>query len=102
MVMSEALDPAVVAEHLGRDLDGWTGGAEGISRTVELADFPSAIAVVAHVATVAEELDHHPDIDIRWRTVTFRLSSHDAGGRVTERDITLARRIDEVIAAATE
>ena len=55
--------------------------------------FPEAIAWVVAVAGTAEELDHHPDIDIRWRSVTFRLWTHSAGG-VTELDLDLARRID--------
>jgi len=48
---------------------------------------------------VAEELDHHPDIDIRWRNLTFHCATHSAGG-VTARDLDLAARIDEIIAAA--
>ncbi|GAB3858989.1 hypothetical protein GCM10029963_59570 [Micromonospora andamanensis] len=66
---------------------------------MELASFPDAIAVVDRVAATAEELDHHPDIDIRWRTVTFRCVTHSAGG-VTERDLRLARRIDEIVEGA--
>ena len=49
-------------------------------RTVELASFPQAIEVVDRVAEVAERDNHHPDIDIRWRTLTFRCSTHCAGG----------------------
>jgi 4a-hydroxytetrahydrobiopterin dehydratase len=78
-------------------LDGWTGDPSALSRTVELASFPAAITVVNQVAAVAEDLDHHPDIDIRWRTLTFRLSTHSAGG-VTRRDVELAERIDEIVA----
>jgi 4a-hydroxytetrahydrobiopterin dehydratase len=85
-------------EQATADLDGWTGDPGGISRTVQMANFPAAIEVVARVAVVAEELDHHPDIDIRWRTLTFTNATHSAGG-VTERDVGLARRIDEIIAA---
>ena len=59
----------------------------------------ATIAVVDRVAEVAEEMDHHPDIDIRWRRLTFRLSTHSAGG-VTELDAELARRIDEIISSA--
>ncbi|ACU69676.1 transcriptional coactivator/pterin dehydratase [Catenulispora acidiphila DSM 44928] len=75
----------------------WTGGAEHLSRVFTAADFPAAIAVVDKVAVIAEELNHHPDIDIRWRTVRFRLSTHSAGG-VTELDLQLARRIETVLA----
>jgi 4a-hydroxytetrahydrobiopterin dehydratase len=96
--MPEVLDNNAVASAL-QSLDGWTGDAREITRTAELPGFPAAIRVVDLVAEVAEELDHHPDIDIRWRTLTFRCSTHSAGG-VTELDLRLAGRIDEIVAAA--
>lgn len=81
-------------------LDGWEGGPDGIARTVRLPDFRAAIAVVDRVAEVAEEMDHHPDIDIRWRTLTFRCVTYSANG-VTKRDITLAQRIDRIVAESS-
>lgn len=57
------------------------------------ADFADAMAFVVRVAELAEEADHHPDIDIRYATVGLRLWSHDVGG-VTERDLALAGAID--------
>lgn len=77
---------------------GWTRSGAEISRKVELASFPQAIEVVDRVAVLAEAADHHPDIDIRWRTLTFRLSTHSAGG-LTAKDFDLASQIDEVLAA---
>ena len=62
-------------------------------RTVGLRSFPTAIAVVDRVAQVAEEMDHHPDIDIRYTKITCSLSSHDAGG-ITEKDLALAKSIE--------
>ena len=53
------------------------------------------IRLVQQVAEVAEDLDHHPDIDIRWRTLTFRLSTHSAGG-LTAKDLRLATDIDRL------
>lgn len=97
--MAELLQPDEVRSALGTR-PGWAGDASAISRTVKLSSFPEAIAVVDRVATVAEEMDHHPDIDIRWRTLTFRCSTHSAGG-VTDRDLDLASRIDEIVGAAT-
>lgn len=97
--MAEVLN----AEAIRRELDGlerWAGDQAGISRTVELGSFPDAIDVVRQVAAIAEELDHHPDIDIRWRTLTFRCVTHSVGG-VTRRDIELARRIDDVVRSMT-
>ncbi|MGC5054083.1 4a-hydroxytetrahydrobiopterin dehydratase [Micromonospora sp. DT48] len=96
--MAEVLTAEAVRNELG-GLAGWSGDPAGITRTVELASFPDAIAVVDRVAATAEEQDHHPDIDIRWPTVTFRCTTHSAGG-VTMRDIRLARRIDEIVEGA--
>ncbi|OZF66104.1 4a-hydroxytetrahydrobiopterin dehydratase [Rhodococcoides fascians] len=74
-------------------LTEWTVAGKSLTRTVELTSFPAAIEVVNRVADAAEEADHHPDIDIRWRTLTFTLSTHSAGG-LTQKDVDLARRID--------
>ncbi|MEU4379385.1 4a-hydroxytetrahydrobiopterin dehydratase [Micromonospora echinofusca] len=93
--MADVLTAEAVRDELG-GLAGWSGDPAGITRTVELADFPEAIAVVDRVAVAAEEMDHHPDIDIRWRTLTFRCVTHSVGG-VTRRDLELARRIDDIV-----
>ena len=94
--MAELLDAEAVTAAL-TELDGWSGDTAALTRTVQLPSFADAIAVVDRVAVVAESMDHHPDIDIRWRTLTFRNSTHAAGG-VTGRDVELAKRIDEVVA----
>jgi 4a-hydroxytetrahydrobiopterin dehydratase len=78
------------------DLPRWSGDVHGLRRTVELPTFRDAVAAIVAIADVAEELDHHPDIDLRWRTLHLHLVSHSAGG-VTENDLTLARRIDELL-----
>ncbi|KQV03228.1 MULTISPECIES: 4a-hydroxytetrahydrobiopterin dehydratase [unclassified Kitasatospora] len=80
-------------------LPDWTREGEAIVRTAETASFPTAIAVVGVVAEAAEELDHHPDIDIRWRTLRFVLSTHSAGG-LTGLDLTMAARIDQALRTA--
>jgi 4a-hydroxytetrahydrobiopterin dehydratase len=95
--MAELLSAGEVAAALA-ELNNWAGDGSAIRRTVALPGFPSAIDVVDRVALVAEEMNHHPDIDIRWRTLTFTCATHSAGG-VTGRDIDLARRIDEIVAA---
>jgi 4a-hydroxytetrahydrobiopterin dehydratase len=95
--MSEVLDQGAIDAALAR-LDGWSGGPGGITRTVELSSFPAAIAVVDRVAEAAESADHHPDIDIRWRTLTFTCATHSAGG-VTTKDLDLAGTIDSIVAA---
>lgn len=88
------LDAAAIAEALA-GLPGWSGDGTGIARTIETASFPAAIALVDAVAEAAEAADHHPDIDIRWRTVTFSLSTHSAGG-VTSKDTAMAATINEL------
>ncbi|MGH3492467.1 MAG: 4a-hydroxytetrahydrobiopterin dehydratase [Sciscionella sp.] len=80
-------------------LPHWQRDGDSVVRTAELAGFPQAIEVVNRVAQHAEAAQHHPDIDIRWRTVTFRLSTHSDGG-ITQKDIDLATQIDVEIGAA--
>jgi 4a-hydroxytetrahydrobiopterin dehydratase len=75
------------------DLDGWEGDTTGIRRAYKAPDFLTGIRLVSAVAEAAESMNHHPDIDIRWRTVSFALSTHSEGG-VTELDLDLAGRID--------
>jgi 4a-hydroxytetrahydrobiopterin dehydratase len=77
------------------ELHGWSGDENALRRALQASDFPTGIRLVDDVAAVAEELDHHPDIDIRWTTVVFSLTTHSAGG-VTGRDVELARKIDEI------
>ncbi|MEU3568845.1 4a-hydroxytetrahydrobiopterin dehydratase [Kitasatospora sp. NPDC036755] len=82
-------------------LPRWTREGDSITRTADAPDFPAAIRVVVAVAEQAEALDHHPDIDIRWRTLRFVLSTHSAGG-LTALDFTLAARIDDALRVASE
>jgi 4a-hydroxytetrahydrobiopterin dehydratase len=92
--MAQTLDDAAVRAALST-LDGWTGDTAGLHWSVKLPDFPTAIAVVDEVAGVAEGMDHHPDIDIRWRTLTFSCVTHSAGG-VTDNDVRLAGQIRQI------
>ncbi|MFL6124639.1 4a-hydroxytetrahydrobiopterin dehydratase [Actinophytocola sp.] len=96
--MPELLRDEEVGKALGR-LQDWSlddGPVRALRREVELASFPQAIEVVDRVAEIAENDDHHPDIDIRWRTLTFRCSTHSEGG-ITALDVTLAEKIQGVL-----
>ncbi|GAA5150727.1 MULTISPECIES: 4a-hydroxytetrahydrobiopterin dehydratase [Amycolatopsis] len=95
--MAELLTDDQIADALTR-LPHWKREGDALERTAELGSFPQAIQVVNRVAEIAESVDHHPDMDIRWRTVTFRLSTHSAGG-LTEKDVSLAAEIDGVVDA---
>jgi len=83
---------AVAVEAALRVTD-WRHDGDAIARTFEHRTFRDAIAFVHEVADVAEEMDHHPDIDIRWRKVILRVSTHSSGG-VTQVDLDFARRVD--------
>ncbi|MBK6886806.1 MAG: 4a-hydroxytetrahydrobiopterin dehydratase [Tetrasphaera sp.] len=74
------------------DLPGWRRAGESITATYAAPSFPDAIRLVDEVALEAESMNHHPDIDIRWRRTTWTLSTHDAGG-LTQLDVELAHRI---------
>ncbi len=74
----------------------WSGDGDGIRRTIEFPSFREAVSAIGAIADVAEEMDHHPDIDLRWRTLHLTLVSHSEQG-VTELDVGLARRIDALL-----
>ncbi|MEV0295290.1 4a-hydroxytetrahydrobiopterin dehydratase [Nocardia sp. NPDC050710] len=90
-LLTEAEISAAVAT-----LPAWTRTGPTLIRSVKAHSFAAGIELVRAVAEVAEATDHHPDIDIRWRTITFALSTHSVGG-LTERDVALAREIDRLV-----
>ena len=71
--------------------DGWEERDDALVREFELPSFAEAIAFVDRLAEIADAENHHPDIDIRYRKVTVRWTTHDAGG-ITDRDRELAER----------
>jgi 4a-hydroxytetrahydrobiopterin dehydratase len=82
-------------------LPQWTREGDAIRRSYTLPSFPDAIAFVVRVGFLAEAADHHPDFDVRWRTVHVSLSTHDAGG-ITTKDLDLARQIDDLMSGAAQ
>ena len=80
--------------------NGWSMSADGkaLERSFRFEDFSRAFAFLTRVAMHAEKNDHHPEFTSIWNRVEFRLTSHDAG-KVTERDIALARAIDRLASA---
>jgi 4a-hydroxytetrahydrobiopterin dehydratase len=73
----------------------WQHSGDSLKRSIEFADFPTAVEFVNRIAPRCEELDHHPDLSLRWRWVDVELSTHSAGG-ITELDTQLAGIVDEV------
>jgi 4a-hydroxytetrahydrobiopterin dehydratase len=74
----------------------WEYEKKSITRTIEFEEFNDAIDFVNDLAEIAEEAQHHPDITIRHTKVTLKLTTDDAGG-VTELDIELAQRVDNLV-----
>ncbi|HXH83499.1 MAG TPA: 4a-hydroxytetrahydrobiopterin dehydratase [Candidatus Tectomicrobia bacterium] len=90
--MTARLDEAAIARALA-GAPAWERRGQAITRTWQFHDFRRAMAFVNRVADLAERADHHPDIDIRYATVTLTLWTHSAGG-LTAKDFELARAID--------
>lgn len=83
-------------ESLLKKLPEWDLEDKSIVRVVEFDEFMEGIDFVDGVAEISEEAGHHPDIDIRWTTVTLRLTTHDVGG-LTDSDFDVARKIDTLL-----
>jgi 4a-hydroxytetrahydrobiopterin dehydratase len=75
---------------------GWTQADNALTRAIRRADFVEALALVLEIGRLAEAANHHPDIDIRYRTVHLSLSTHDAGHTVTAKDFALAQEINDL------
>ncbi len=78
------------------DLEGWERAEGALRRAIEFPSFLDGINAVTRVAEHAEARDHHPDIDIRWRTVTFALVTHSEGG-ITDKDVEMAGDINRIV-----
>ncbi len=93
--MAELLSQEDIDRALAGDLSEWSQQGDSITRSVTADGFLDGIRLVQQVAAVAEDLNHHPDIDIRWTTITFTLSTHSKGG-LTAMDLRLAGDIDRL------
>ena len=92
------LDEAKIISALAA-LPQWQRNGQVISRTFTFPVFRAALAFVNAVAEIAEQANHHPDVDIRWKKITLALTTHDAGG-LTEKDFALAKQCDALATAA--
>lgn len=76
----------------------WKEENNKLTRSFEFKDFREAFAFMTQVAAVADQMDHHPEWTNVYNKVSFRLSTHDAGDIVTDKDRQLAREIDRIAA----
>lgn len=88
------LSPAQADVRLKR-LAGWSRDGAQLVKTYTFRRFLEGLAFVNDVAKVAEHFEHHPDIDLRYKQVTLRFTTWDAGG-ITEKDFEMALRCDRL------
>ena len=74
-------------------MNGWERSGEAIVKQFDNGDFKGSVDFVNRLTPEAEEMNHHPDLEISWNTVTVTITTHSQGG-LTENDFELARRID--------
>jgi 4a-hydroxytetrahydrobiopterin dehydratase len=98
MATPRLLQPDELQRQLA-DLVGWRLFTAGIHASYDAPDFPTAVRLVGEIGDAAETMNHHPDVDLRWRTVRLTCSTHSAGG-VTQLDVELAHQIQTAARAA--
>ncbi|WP_411104446.1 4a-hydroxytetrahydrobiopterin dehydratase [Streptomyces sp. cmx-4-9] len=95
---SEPLSQKEIEDRL-RELPGWAFEEDRIVRTYRLGSHFGASALVAHIASVQQELNHHSDLTLGYDTVRLSVNTHDAGGAVTQADFALAERVEAIAPA---
>lgn len=96
--MRQKLSDLEIQRALG-GLAGWVRRGDVLTKTFSFDKFADGIAFVERAAKAADEMNHHPDIDIRYTKITMMLSTHDAGG-ITQSDLDLAQKIESAATAA--
>jgi 4a-hydroxytetrahydrobiopterin dehydratase len=83
-------------------LPGWSFGSDRLSKQYEFDSFTDGIQFVNGLVLFCNRLDHHPDMTIAYKKIRFDLSRFSVGGKVTERDFTVARKIEDDFTAYAE
>lgn len=85
---ADAIDEALTA------LDGWRYDDDKLKKTFTFSDFRAAISFIVRLSFYAEEMNHHPELENVYNTVSIALTTHDADGQVTQLDVDLAEKIE--------
>lgn len=93
--MSEPLTDQQINQHL-EELPDWSVENDKLHKQFGFKNFKQAIGFLVRVAFEAEKAMHHPEIENVYNSVTLRLTTHDAGSKVTEKDVELAKKIDSL------
>ena len=80
-------------EERSAGLEGWERSGDAIVKRFDNGDFKGSVEFVNRLTPEAEEMNHHPDLEISWKTVTVTITTHSEGG-LTKGDFELASRID--------
>lgn len=99
MSYSEPLSDQEIEDRL-KELPEWRRSNDELTRTFNIR-YHGGVALIVHVADIERLIGHHADIDLRWGTIRFGITTHDAGSRITSLDFALAERIDAIAAAHT-
>lgn len=93
--MSAALSAEEIQRELAK-LDGWTFEKEALAKTFEFGSFREAMSFMVRAGFEAEAMNHHPEWTNIYNKVDVRLSTHDAGGKVTRKDVELAGKLEGI------
>jgi 4a-hydroxytetrahydrobiopterin dehydratase len=90
--MAQKLDDNRIQQELGR-LKGWSRRGDEITKTFSFKNFYETMSFVNAVAFIANQLDHHPDMEVGYNKLVVRFSTHSVGG-LSENDFKAAAKID--------
>ena len=93
--MAKPLTPAEITAALS-SLPGWLQAGDALAKTFQFGGFREALSFMVRVGFEAEAMDHHPDWTNVYNRVSVRLNTHDAGGKVTAKDVALAQKIQAI------
>ncbi len=93
--MSTPLTTGEIDATLG-ELQGWRRDGDALTKTYTFGTFREAFGFMTRVAFEAEALNHHPEWTNVYNRVAVRLNTHDAGGKVTAKDVALAKRMEKI------
>lgn len=93
--MAQPLSKDQIQEAL-KDLEGWSHEEDKLRKDFSFDNFRDAIAFINRIAFEAEEQVHHPELFNVYNSLSIALSTHDAGGKVTEKDVKLAKTIESL------
>lgn len=89
----EALSQAAITDAM-QALDGWGVDGDSITKTYEFSSYLAGVAFASAVGTIGEAQSHHPDMLVTWRKVKVTFTTHDAGSKITQKDIDAATAIE--------